>query len=67
MIIYSESDHYADEYKAPVRIDPDFIHSKTVAVKRPITTLHNISSENCEFLKTLGLTLNKKKKKNVEI
>lgn len=60
MILYRENG--VSGYKTPTMIDFDFIHPKTVVNRRPASTpLHNLTSENCEFLEKIGLKLKKAK------
>lgn len=60
MLIYEEGDRHDDGYKRPSRDNFDFIHSRTVGIKRPpITQLRKLTRENCEFLRRIGLTLKK--------
>lgn len=58
MIIYEDTNRCG--YKTPPLIDDCFIQSTAVAKKRPHTSSNKLSSENCKFLKKIGLTLKKK-------
>lgn len=55
MIVYESSCDF--KYKIPAIVDFNFIHPKSVVSKRP---LYKLTSENCAFLKKIGLTLKKK-------
>lgn len=56
------SGHWGGEYKIPMMIDSDLIHSRKSVVKRPIKTpQRKLTKENCEYLKKIGLILKKKK------
>ena len=58
MIIYEGSGNCG--YKTPAVIDFGFIQPTSVVKNRSITPLHQITSENCKFLKKIGLVLKKK-------
>lgn len=56
MIIYENN----VGYKTRSLIDYTSIQSTSVVKKRPLDSLDKLTSENCKFLKTLGLTLKRK-------